>query len=146
MGIVETFCIIGIFSIVFSIGGFAGFVATLIRQRRRRRGEARTTGKVVGLEKRVFNPGSAGVYCPVVEFSLPSGETVRFESAFGTMPASNQPGDSVPVLYDPNAPAKAEVDSSVARWLAPGCFFLFSAGSCIFSLLFLALSIIYSKP
>jgi hypothetical protein len=82
----------------------------------------------------------------VVEFTPVSGGTIRFESAFGTMPASNKAGETVTVLYDPNAPEKAELDSGLARWLAPGCFFAFSAGACVFSLLFTVLALVYANP
>jgi len=60
------------------------------------------------------------------------------------MPASNKVGDVVKVFYDPNAPGSAEIDSGISKWLAPGCFFLFSIGSCFFSLLFMGLFLVYA--
>jgi hypothetical protein len=125
-------------------GCLLGCVISILRQTQRRKGSVQTTGIVVGLEKRIFNAESAGVYCPTVEFKTESGETVRFESSFGTMPASNKVGDVVKLFYDPNAPGSAEIDSSISKWLAPGCFFIFSIGSCFFSLLFMGLFLVYA--
>ena len=146
MGIGEAFLFGSVIAGLIAVACFIGFLVAVVRQFRRRKGSARAVGTVVGLEKRVFTAGSSGVYCPVVEFTPPGGGTVRFESAFGTMPASNKAGDSVTVLYDPAAPEKAEVDSGISRWFAPACYFVFAAGSCFFSLLFLTLLFVYANP
>jgi len=95
------------------------------------------TGRVVDLVKRVMKAGSAGVYCPVVEFITPGGETVRFESEFGTMPASHQVGQSVKIRFDATDPQKAEVDSAVSRWLIPGCMI-------VMGLAFLGMGLLFS--
>ena len=78
--------LIGLLFLLIGLAVLIGGVVTTVRQSRRSAGRAATTGKVVGLVKRVFTPGSAGLYCPVIEFITQSGETVRFESDFGTMP------------------------------------------------------------
>src|SRR5205814_10442154 len=98
----------------------AGAVAA-VKQSRESRSRVAATGKVVDLVKRVFCAGSGGVYCPVVEFSTATGQFVRFESGFGTMPATHQIGQSIAVRYQPADPQKAEVDSATSRWLVPGC-------------------------
>jgi hypothetical protein len=109
--------------VLFALIGIAvlisGVVAAVKQVRKSGRGVA-TTGTVVDLVKRVFNAGSAGVYCPVVEFTA-SGQPVRFESQFGTMPASHRVGQSIAIRYDPADPQKAEVDSATANWFVPGC-------------------------
>ena len=92
-----------------------------IRQSRELARCIEATGTVVGLVTRVINPGSGGVYCPVVEFTTAAAEAVRFESQFGTMPATHQVGQTVAVRYEVADPQKAEVDSTTSRWLVPGC-------------------------
>ena len=96
-----------------------GIVAGVRQARKSRRGE-QATGTVVELVKRVFAAGSAGVYCPVVDFSTATGQLVRFQSDVGTMPATHHVGQSVAVRYDPTDPQTAALDSTTAIWLLPG--------------------------
>src|SRR5271157_3383786 len=130
---------------LFAIGCLIGCIVSLYSQSQKRKEFVSTTGVVASLEKRVFKPGSAGVYCPVIDFTTNSGESIRFESSYGTMPASNKVGDSVKVFYNPKNPKNAEIDSGISKWLAPGCLFLFSLGSCLFSIVFLVLFFVMSK-
>jgi hypothetical protein len=111
-------------------------IVVLIRQSQKDKTSLRASGIVVDVQKRLCNPESGGVYCPTVEFTPTSGETVRFESSYGTMPASHKIGQSIKVKYDPNDPHKAEVESSTSKWLYPGCLLLFASGAFIFSILF----------
>ncbi len=133
------FLVGGAVAFLISIGCLAAGISALVKQRRQRAASIPATGVVTGLQKRVINPGSAGVYCPTVEFTAASGQRVSFESAFGSMPASHQVGQAVKVLYDPANPAAAEVDSGLSRWLAPTCFLAFALAACFFSILFLVL-------
>ncbi|MCM3904711.1 MAG: DUF3592 domain-containing protein [Pyrinomonadaceae bacterium] len=96
-------------------------VVSAVKQSRELGRQVGATGTVVDLVKRVFNPGSGGVYCPVVEFTTAAGQAVRFESQFGTMPAIHQVGQTIAVRYEVADPQKAEVDSATSRWLVPGC-------------------------
>lgn len=113
--------LIGLLFVLIGIAILIGGVVAAVKQARKSRRGVATTGKVVDLVSRVFNPGSAGVYCPVVDFTTASGQPVRFESQFGTMPASHRVGQSIAVRYDPANPQKAEVDSATANWFVPGC-------------------------
>ncbi len=131
-------------SCLIAIGCLWAGISALITGRRKRAASVPASGVVVDLQKRVFNPGSAGVYCPTVEFSTTSGEVVRFESSFGTMPASHRVGQAVKVLYDPQQPHTAEVESGLSQWLLPGCLLAFAAGAILFSLMFLVLFLILS--
>ncbi len=139
------FLIGGGIALLIAGGCFVGCIYLILSQYQQRKGSVHASGVVVGLEKRVFNPGSAGVYCPVVEFTTETGKTIRFESSFGTMPAPHKAGDAVKVFYDPEKPDAAEMDSGIAKWFAPGCPFLFSIGSCFFSMLFFGLFLVYSN-
>ena len=120
--------LVGVLFVLIGLGVLIGGAITAIKQSRQLAGRTAATGKVVGLVKRIFNPGSAGVYCPVVEFTIASGEAVRFESDFGTTPASHRVGQSIAVRYDPLEPQKAEVDSASSRWLVAGCMILMGLG------------------
>ena len=94
------------------------------------------TGTVVDLVSKIFNPGSAGVYCPVVQFTTGAGQLIKFESGFGTLPASHRVGQTIAVRYDPTNPQSAEVDSASGNWFVPGCTiamgFLFFAMGLVF--------------
>ena len=134
--------LVGVLFVLIGLGVLIGGASTAIRQSRQSAGRIAATGRVVDLVKRVFNPGSAGVYCPVVEFTTASGEVVRFASAFGTMPASHGVGQSIAVRYDPVDPQKAEVDSATSRWLVPGCMILMGLGFLGMGLLFTLIGIV----
>jgi Protein of unknown function (DUF3592) len=113
--------LIGLLFVFLGIAVLISGVVTAMRQSRQTARDSKVKGTVVGLERRVINPGSAGVYCPVVEFVTAAGQRVRFESEFGSMPPSHRVGQTVDVHYDPTDVDKAEVDSATTRWLAPGC-------------------------
>jgi hypothetical protein len=132
-------------SCLIAIGCLWAGISALIKGRRKRAGSASAPGVVVELQKKSFNPGSGGVYCPTIEFSTPTGEIVRFESSFGTMPASHKVGQAVKVLYDPQKPHTAEIESGLSDWLAPSCFLVFAAGAIFFSIMFLVLFLVLSK-
>jgi uncharacterized membrane protein len=110
--------------LVFIIIGLAVLISGIIAAVKQKRKSARgvpATGTVVDLVRKTFNPGSAGVYCPVVQFTTGAGQLIRFESGFGTMPASHRVGQTIAVRYDLANPQSAEVDSATANWFVPGC-------------------------
>jgi len=139
------FLLMGAVSFLIAIGCLWAGISALLKQSRQRAASVSAQGVVVGVRRQVFKAGSSGVYCPTVDFRLPSGEIVRFESSFGTMPASHSVGQVVKVVYDPRDPRKAEVDSVVANWLEPGCLLAFAAGGIFFSLMFLVLFLITAR-
>jgi hypothetical protein len=55
-------------------------------------------------------------FSPLVEFTTPAGATLRFQSAFSSRPAMYQVGQTVPVLFNPSDPKKAEIDAWMSRW------------------------------
>lgn len=133
------FLISSAISCLISIGCLVAGVRALIMQRRQREASTLASGVVVALQKQVLNPGSSGVYCPTIEFTTASGEDVRFESSYGTMPASHKVGQVVRVLYDPKNPNSAEIDSGLSKWLVPGCLMIFAIGAFLFSIMFFGL-------
>ena len=70
--------LIGILFILIGLAVLIGGVVSAIKQTRKAARGVTATGTVVDLVQRVFNPGSAGVYCPVVQFTTASGQPVRF--------------------------------------------------------------------
>ena len=65
---------------------------------------ARSDGKVIG-----FN--NDGVHYPVVSFTTARGETIEFQSSYGSNPPAYDVGAGVRVKYDPKRPGMAEIDS-----------------------------------
>jgi hypothetical protein len=69
-----------------------------------------------------FSAGkSLYLYYPLVQFEIPSGETIGFKSSVGSSRAGYSVGQQVKVLYDAHNPQQAEIDSVAALWLVPGC-------------------------
>ena len=133
--------LIGILFVLVGLAVLIGGVVTAIKQTRNAARGTAATGTVVDLVQRVFNPGSAGVYCSVVQFTTALGQPVRLESGFGTMPASHRIGQSIAVRYDPADPQKAEVDSVTSRWLVPGCMIGMGTMFLAMGVVFLAIGI-----
>jgi hypothetical protein len=73
-------------------------------------------------EVRVSDSGEGPNYSPVVAFRTGTGEEVRFEGISTSPPP--QTGQTVPVLYHPDAPQAARIDRFVDRWLFPALFVL----------------------
>jgi hypothetical protein len=93
----------------------AGLGAYLWRRVVRFRKTARRTSAVVV----DFQVKQGGCY-PIFEFADEAGSSHQVCSGTGycgTLPYKK--GDSVPVLYNPHAPADARIDSFVAMWLGP---------------------------
>lgn len=134
--------LVGVLFVLIGVAVLIGGVVAAIKQARKAGRGLKATGSVVDLVHRVFNPGSAGVYCPVVEFITATGQRVRFESQFGTMPASHRPGQQIAVRYDAADPQKAEVDSATANWFVPGCTIAMGLGFLVMGLVFLVIGIL----
>lgn len=113
--------LIGLLFILIGLAILIGGAVSAVKQSRESARRVAATGTVVDLVKRVFTARSGGVYCPVVEFTTAAGQVVRFESQFGTMPATHQVGQTIRVHYEVADPQKAEVDSVTSRWFVPGC-------------------------
>ncbi|MBW4560130.1 MAG: DUF3592 domain-containing protein [Mojavia pulchra JT2-VF2] len=65
---------------------------------------------------------SSSVYYPVVKFSTQSGETKVFESDTGSNPPGFTKGQQVEVLYSPQKPDSAKINSWSYLWLLPVIF------------------------
>lgn len=72
----------------------------------------RTEGTVI----RLVGNGRRGSVAPVVEFFL-EGNRREFQSWLSTSPPQFGVGEKVTVLYDPNDPQRASIESFVTLWL-----------------------------
>ena len=70
----------------------------------------------------IENVWSSRTYFPQVRFRTSGGQDLTFTSNMGSKPASYQVGDRVRVLYDPEKPADASIDSFESQWLLPTIF------------------------
>ena len=63
-----------------------------------------------------------GAYYPRVRFRTDSGQEFVFVSSTGSRPASFQVGERVHVLYSPDNPTRARIDSFGSLWVLPLVF------------------------
>ena len=64
----------------------------------------------------------SGAYQPVVEFKLADGKSVRFTDGVGSLPPDYEVGSQVDVVYNPQNPKEANINSLKRVWLAPTIF------------------------
>jgi len=126
----------------FSISAFAllgGAVWAYFKQQRQMESRLPAPGTVVELTSRISASGRSSILCPVVEFTVPSGEKIRFTSEFGSRPAMHQVGQSVEVRYDPADPNKAEIDSGATMWITPLILVFMGLLACCLGISFLTI-------
>lgn len=78
-----------------------------------------------GLVRRATSDGIA--YSPLVEFTTPQGQSVRFVESASQSPPKWQPGDHVPVRYRPEDPQGARIPSAFGLWYGPAFTLVFGA-------------------
>ena len=120
---------------ISALGLLGGAVWAYFKQQRTMESRTAATGIVVDLTTQVTQRGS--IFCPVVEFTVPSGEKIRFTSEFGSRPAGHKIGQSVNVRYDAMDPQKAEIESTMNRWLVPLILVFMGAIACCLAVTFL---------
>jgi hypothetical protein len=99
---------------IFALGAHLGRTLFLLQST-----GARARGTVLFCELKRTLHGSS--YYPVVQFATRSGQTVQFRDRMGSDPPPYREGESVDVLYFPDAPeATATIDRGRLNWLAPG--------------------------
>jgi Protein of unknown function (DUF3592) len=97
-------------------------IFSIFKVRRQIAGSAKTTGKVVGFGKIQGERGY--LYCPQVEFNLPTEQTFKFQSDIGSQPPAYNIGQQVQVVYTATNPNQAEIDSAMALRFQSGCMSL----------------------
>ncbi|WP_445638238.1 DUF3592 domain-containing protein [Nostoc sp. DSM 114161] len=77
-------------------------------------------GTIIELVQRwsTDNGRSSYVYYPVVQYTTRSGESTVFESNTGANPPQFTKGQQVKILYIPDKPDSATIDSWVSLWLS----------------------------
>jgi hypothetical protein len=131
------FLLMGLCFGISACGLLGGAVWAYFKQQRQMKSRAPATGTVVELTSRITSSGRANIICPVVEFTMPSGEKARFTSDFGSLPAMHKIGQSVNVRYDPFDPQKAEIESVMNLWLVPLILVFMSMVACCLTVAFL---------
>ncbi|HEX6986926.1 MAG TPA: DUF3592 domain-containing protein, partial [Planctomycetaceae bacterium] len=108
---------LGVAALMLSIAG-----VTAVNAREELAREQSAPGRVVDLVARRDNAGKEFSY-PVVEFVLPDGTPQTVEVPEGSSPPAYAKGDAVTVLYDPEDPRDARIDSvsgAIVLWIVPG--------------------------
>jgi hypothetical protein len=113
--------------LLFFAAGLAllvGSVITYRSARSRLEKWVRTVGVVTGLEEKWTNDdnGSRVTYAPKVKFVLASGEEHHFIGSISSRPPSYSEGEQVRVLYNPQRPSEADIDSFTTHWFPPLAF------------------------
>jgi hypothetical protein len=123
---------------LLTFGLLGGAVWAYLKQQRTTQDRVAANGTVVELTQKSTASAHGYIICPVVEFSIPSGEKIKFTSEFGSFPASNKVGDTVKVRYDATDPEKAEIDSAMSTWLVPTILVFLGLIACCLAVAFLA--------
>ena len=129
------FLFVGLCFGISALGLLGGAVWAYFKQQRTMESRIAATGIVVELTTQVTQRGS--IFCPVVEFTVPSGEKIRFTSEFGSRPAGHKIGQSVNIRYDAVDPQKAEIESTMNRWLVPLILVFMGVIACCLAVTFL---------
>ena len=123
--------IVAIFAIIAVIALAIAVISGISAGRRMAR-EQSASGQVVDLNVRTSLGGknSQGTYqppqdyyYPVVEFSLPNGTRKTVQLSEGSWPPAYEKGEQVTILYDPEKPINARIQSTssnILMWLLPG--------------------------
>src|ERR1019366_2177596 len=118
-------------------------IVTLLNQVRFGRRAVAAIGEVIDLHYK------SRTYHPVVRFQYMDeergDEEVDFWSSYGSRPPSNQVGNRVPVLYDPEYPKHAQINTFGARWFLP-CVCIFAGIVCSFVFLIFPFFLVLPPP
>ena len=111
------FAVIGV---VFLLVGIHGLRGTLSFRRRAQQAEGVVTDVRARSSGKSGDPGI--VFYPVLQFTTRDGRQVQTEARTGRSPAPAREGDRVPVQYDPEDPASADIAGSWSGLLLYGVF------------------------
>lgn len=110
---------VGLLFFVIGIGILIGGIVSILKKRRQIANSLSADGLVTAFATEMGRSGY--LYYPLVQFKIPSGHTISFQSSVGSSPAGYSVGQQVKVLYDPRNPQEAEIDNLSSLWLVPGC-------------------------
>lgn len=95
-----------------------------------------TEGVVIEIDKSENSDGRT-MYRPVFAFTADNGRNYEVPSSVSSGRPSHGIGDKVSILYDPEQPAEAELDSTWRLWLGAVIAGFLSAGALVTGLFFL---------
>jgi len=104
-------------------------------------GSTNAEGTVVKLNQSRANNNNSITYTPVVRFINQNNESIEFISAVSSNPPSYAIGQKDEVLYRPENPQKAQINSFFSLW---GVSFILGVMGLVFSLI--GFAIIFAKP
>ena len=136
------FLLMGLCAGLLAFALLVGAVWNYFSQQRKIDSRVAAIGTVVELTTKITTSGRSSIICPIVEFTAPSGEKIRFTSDFGSLPASHKIGQSVNVRYDPVDPKQAEIESAMNAWLTPVIMILMGLFTCCLAISFIAVYMI----
>jgi hypothetical protein len=93
----------------------------------------KTTGTVVGYRTSRSARGGGGE-AEIVEFTGPDGKTVQFTEKVYRTRIIQREGHTVNVLYDPNNPGRARINSFATLYMIPFILAVVGIGMVLFSL------------
>jgi len=94
-----------------------------------------TSGIVTGTSFYVDPEDNSGAYYPNVTFQPEDSRPVSFTEGVGTSPARYRTGDEVRVIYNPDNPREARINSWFHLWLGPLIFMVVGAVPLLINLL-----------
>lgn len=126
------------------VGGFFAFTGVRTRRSWKRfmLSAVTTQAQVLDLRyrsSRSNTSGRSGYYVPLLRFALPDDRIVEAQTSYGTNPPPAQPGDVVPVRYDPANPTRVELATGLGQGGTISTFFvIFGVGFLVLGLAIIA--------
>ena len=84
----------------------------------------RTEGTVIRLREKERDPGESPMIYHVFKFKAQDGQAYTVEGAVGSTSGTYVVGEKIPVVYDPDRPREARIDSFSEMWMGPLVIFL----------------------
>ncbi|MDQ2920428.1 MAG: DUF3592 domain-containing protein [Acidobacteriota bacterium] len=104
---------------MIGIGIMIAGVVSIVKRRSQIANSLSADGLVTAFATEMGRSGY--LYYPLVQFKIPSGQMISFQSSVGSSRAAYSIGQQVKVLYDARNPQEAEIDDLTSLWLVPGC-------------------------
>ena len=114
--------------ILIGLFGAGGYIA--YNNYQLRTNSASTIGTVIRLEESSSASEGGTAYSPVFQYEV-NGQTYEVERQYATRPPTHRVGEQETIFYDPASPEKAQIDSFMEMWLAPGLLLCFGGGGVI---------------
>src|SRR5687767_13322061 len=107
----------GVVFLLVGVGALVGGAYWGLRTKTFLASAERADGRVIELVARRGDDGTT--YAPKVRFTTKDGAQETFTSSSSSNPPSHREGDAVTVLYEPERPSNAKIDSFMDLWFGP---------------------------